>query len=122
VVSLSLTQRIEVGVNKRLLARSVLQNGVYGARPRGEAEVGVLRGVDRGAGAAPTGRGWVTNDADLGAELAVVGLEELDAGDLGDGIGFVGGLERAGEEGLLAHGLLGQPRVDIGAAEAPGLG
>lgn len=52
-----------------------------------------------------------------GAKLAVVALAELDAGDLGHGVGLVGGFERAGEQGLLAHGLRGELGVDAAGAE-----
>ena len=41
----------------------------------------------------------------IGAVLAIVALAELDASDLGHGIGLVGGLEHAGQERVLAHGL-----------------
>ena len=54
--------------------------------------------------------------------LADGGLAELDAGDLGDRVRLVGGPERAGEDGLLVHRLLGQPRTDTGPAEKPGFG
>ena len=33
--------------------------------------------------------------------LGIVGFTHLDAADLGNGIGFVGGFQRAGEQGLL---------------------
>ena len=39
------------------------------------------------------------------AVLLAVRLGELEAGDFGDGVGLVGGLERAGEEAILGHGL-----------------
>ncbi len=42
-----------------------------------------------------------------GAILAVVAFTQLDAGDFGYGVGLVGGLQRAGEQGALCHGLLG---------------
>ena len=54
--------------------------------------------------------------------FAGVGLAELDAGDLGDGVGVVGGLERAGEEGVFADGLGGELGVDTGTAEEEELG
>ena len=53
----------------------------------------------------------------VGAVLAVVALAQLDAGDLGNCIGLVGGLERAGEQGLLRHRLLSQARIDAGAPQ-----
>ena len=58
------------------------------------------------------------HDADgVEAVLAAIGLGHLDSGDLGDGVGLVGGLERAGEEVILAHGLRGVPGVDAGGTE-----
>ena len=44
--------------------------------------------------------------------LSVVAFAELDAGDLGDGVGLVGGFQRASEQGVFAHGLGGQLGVD----------
>ena len=57
-----------------------------------------------------------------GAVLAVVALAQLDAGDLGDGVGFVGGLEQAGEECFFPHRLRGELGVDAGGAEEHQLG
>ena len=51
------------------------------------------------------------------AVLAVVGLAQLDAGDLGHRIGLVGGLEHAGEQLPLVHGLRGVFGIDAGTAE-----
>ena len=51
------------------------------------------------------------------AVLAVVAFAEFDAGDFGDGVGFVGGFQRAGEEGVFAHGLRGELGVNATAAE-----
>lgn len=51
------------------------------------------------------------------AVLIPVSLAEFEAGDFGDGVGFVGGLERAREEAFLRHGLWGFARVDAGTAE-----
>uniref|UniRef100_A0A8R7R825 Uncharacterized protein n=1 Tax=Triticum urartu TaxID=4572 RepID=A0A8R7R825_TRIUA len=51
------------------------------------------------------------------AVLDAVGLAHLDAGDLGDGVPLVGGLERAGEEGALRDGLRRELGVDAGGAE-----
>ena len=51
------------------------------------------------------------------AVLAVEAAAELDAGDLGDRVGAVGLLQRAGEQVLLAQRLRGLARVDAGAAE-----
>ncbi|MEY3838199.1 MAG: hypothetical protein RL304_1181, partial [Verrucomicrobiota bacterium] len=44
-------------------------------------------------------------------------VAELDARDLGDGIGLVGRLERAGQQGVLADRLRGVLRVDAARAE-----
>ena len=49
--------------------------------------------------------------------LATVGLAELDAGDLGDGIPLVGGFQRAAQEVLLLQGLGRQARINAGTAE-----
>jgi hypothetical protein len=51
------------------------------------------------------------------AVLAVVAFAELDAGDLGDGVGFVGGLERAGEEVVFLDRLGAVARVDAARAQ-----
>ena len=53
----------------------------------------------------------------VGAVLAVEAAAQLDAGDLGDGVGAVGLLQRAGEQVLLLERLRGLARVDAGAAE-----
>jgi hypothetical protein len=49
--------------------------------------------------------------------LPAVRLAELDAGDLGDGVRLVGGLERPGQEVFLLHRLRALAGVDAGAAE-----
>ncbi len=49
--------------------------------------------------------------------LAVVAFAELDPGDFGNGVGFVGAFQRAGEQGILAHGLRRQFGVDAAGAE-----
>ena len=51
------------------------------------------------------------------AVLAAVGLAHLDAGELGDGIGIVGGLERAGQQVFLAHRLRRELRVDAARSQ-----
>jgi hypothetical protein len=51
------------------------------------------------------------------AVLAAHGLDVEDAGDLGDGVGVVGGLERAGQQRGLGHRLPRQLGVDAGRAE-----
>ncbi len=61
--------------------------------------------------------------------LAVVALAQGDAGNLGQGVGRVGGLERPGEQRGLANGLRRELRIDAARAEeqqalharAPGL-
>lgn len=52
-----------------------------------------------------------------GAVLTVVALTQLDAGDLGYGVGLVGGLQRAVEQGALCHGLRGELGVDAAGAQ-----
>lgn len=79
----------------------------------GGEDVGVLR-VEIVAGAVEVG-GHGADEA--GAELLAVGLAEADAGDFGDGVGVVGGFERAGEEGRFGDGLGGVFGVNAGAAE-----
>ena len=54
---------------------------------------------------------------EVGAVLAAIGLDHLDAGDLGDRIGLVGRLQRPGQHGILAHRLRRQLRIDAGRAE-----
>lgn len=44
--------------------------------------------------------------------LAVVAFAEFDASDFGNGVGFVGGFQNAGEQGLFAHGLGGKLGID----------
>ena len=58
------------------------------------------------------------HDRDVGGPvLAVVGVAHLDAGDLGDGVGRVGGFQRPGEQGVFADRLGGELGVDAGTAE-----
>ena len=52
-----------------------------------------------------------------GSVLAVVAPAHLDAGDLGDGVGPVGGFKRPGEQVLLPDGLRAEPGIDAGGAE-----
>jgi len=52
-----------------------------------------------------------------GAVLAVVRLAHLQAGDLGDGVGLVGRLQRPGQQVFLAQRLRRQLRIDAGGAE-----
>ena len=53
------------------------------------------------------------HDTDVArAVLAVAAFAQLDASDLGDGVGFVGGFERAGEEVVFLNGLGALSRVD----------
>ena len=66
------------------------------------------------AGAVEVGR---HDAAVVAAVLAVVAFAELDAGDLGDGVGFVGGFEYAGKQSIFAHGLRYGLGVDAAGAE-----
>ena len=52
-----------------------------------------------------------------GAVLPVVAPAHLDAGDLGQGVGPVGGLQRAGEQVFLPHRLGAQLGIDAGGAQ-----
>ena len=54
---------------------------------------------------------------EVAAVLLPVGLAELDAGDLGDGVGLVGRLQIAAEQVFLPHGLGAFPGVDAGTAQ-----
>jgi len=53
----------------------------------------------------------------VAAVLLMVGLAEFDAGDLGDGVGFVGRLQEAAEQVFLPHGLGAFPGVDAGGPQ-----
>ena len=44
---------------------------------------------------------------EVGPVLVPVGLAEFDAGNLGDGVGFIGRFQCAGEQGVLDQGLFG---------------
>ena len=46
---------------------------------------------------------------EVGAILAAIGFDHLDAGDLGDRIGLVGRLQRSGQHGILAQRLRRKP-------------
>ena len=52
-----------------------------------------------------------------GAVLAVVAFAKLDASDLGNGIGLVGGFQSAGEQSVFAHGLRRQLGVNATRAQ-----
>ena len=52
-----------------------------------------------------------------GAVLAVAAFAQLDAGDLGDGIGLVGLFQRAGEKVVLPDRLRAIARVDATGTE-----
>ena len=54
---------------------------------------------------------------EAGPVLAVVGPAHLDPGDLGHGVGGIGGLQGTGQEVGLFHGLGAVPGVDAGASE-----
>ena len=53
----------------------------------------------------------------VAAMLPAVGLGQLDAGDLGDRIPFVGRLERAGEQCVLVDRLRRELRIDAARAQ-----
>ena len=84
----------------------------------GLVEFANQRGQDVAAGEVEVVAGAVEvggHDAEVaGAVLGVVGFAELDASDLGDGVGLVGVLQGAGEQRIFAHGLSGEPRVNAG--------
>ena len=52
-----------------------------------------------------------------GAVLAVHALAQLDAGDLGDGVGLVGRLQRPGQQVFLPDRLRAVARIDAAGAE-----
>ena len=54
---------------------------------------------------------------EVGAVLAAIGLDHLDAGDLGDRIGLVGRLQRPRQHRILAQRLRRQLGIDAGRAE-----
>ena len=54
---------------------------------------------------------------EVAAVLAPVGLAKLDAGDLGDRIGLVGGLERRSQQRILGNRLRRFARIDARGAE-----
>jgi hypothetical protein len=66
------------------------------------------------AGAIEVGR---HHAAEVAAVLAVVAFAQLDAGDLGDGVGLVGRLQLAGQKRILRHGLRREPRIDAARAK-----
>lgn len=53
-----------------------------------------------------------------GPVLAVEGLAELDAGNLCNGVGLIGRLERVGEQVLFLQGLRGEFRINAGAPDS----
>lgn len=54
---------------------------------------------------------------EVAAVLPAVGLAQLDAGDLGDGVPLVGRLQRAGEQRRLGNRLRRQARIDARGTE-----
>ena len=80
---------------------------------QGGNDVGVL-GVVVVAGAIKVGR---HHAAVVGTVLAVVAFAELDAGNLGHGIGLVGWLQNARQQGIFSHRLGGQFGVDAAGTE-----
>ena len=94
------------------LGRSRFCGFVEAANERGQ-HMGVLRVVVI-SGAVEVGRhGGVIADA----VLAAVELAEFQPGDLGDGVGFVGGLKLTAKERVLADRLLRKFWVDASAAQ-----
>lgn len=59
--------------------------------------------------------GW-HNGQEVGAVLDVVAFTHLDAGNLRNGIGFVGVFQRAGEQVFFLHGLGAFSGINAGAA------
>jgi len=57
------------------------------------------------------------DSAIISAVLTVIGFAQFDAGDFSDGVGFVGGFEGAGKQGVFCHGLFCQFRVNTGGPE-----
>ncbi len=54
---------------------------------------------------------------EVAAMLPAIGLSQLDPGDLGDGIGLVGRLERSSQERLFRDRLGGEPWIDAARAQ-----
>ena len=52
-----------------------------------------------------------------GAQLAVVAFAQFDASNFGNGVGFVGWPQRAGEQSTFGHGLRSMARVNAAGAE-----
>lgn len=53
------------------------------------------------------------HDRDVGGPvLSVIGVAHLDAGDLGDGVGGIGGFQRSGEQGVFTDRLGRKLRVN----------
>ena len=57
------------------------------------------------------------NAAVVGSMLAIVGLAQLEPGDLCDGVGLVRWLQRPAKQGLFRNGLRRQSGVDAGRSE-----
>ena len=83
----------------------------------GGNDVGVFRVVVVARAVEVGGHDTTVVDAVAGAVLPVVAFAEFDAGNLGDGVGFVGGFQGAGEQGIFAHRLRGKFGIDATAAE-----
>ena len=49
--------------------------------------------------------------------LTVIALTQLDARNFGNGVGLIGGLQCAGEQGIFAHGLGCQFGIDATGTE-----
>ena len=87
--------------------------GFMEAAEEGGDDVGVFGVVVVARAVEVGGHGGVEEDPVLGAVV----LAEFEAGDFGDGVGFIGGLEGTGEEAVFGHGWGGLAGVDAGAAE-----
>eukprot|EP01022_Parablepharisma_sp_SALTPOND_P036279 TRINITY_DN9838_c0_g1_i1.p1 TRINITY_DN9838_c0_g1~~TRINITY_DN9838_c0_g1_i1.p1 ORF type:complete len:1069 (-),score=237.17 TRINITY_DN9838_c0_g1_i1:780-3986(-) len=91
--------------------------GFVEASDQGRDDVGIFAVVVVARAVEIGGHHAAVVDAMGGAVLPVVAFAELDAGDLGHGIGLVGGLQCAGQQRVLGHRLGGQFRIDAGGAE-----
>lgn len=60
--------------------------------------------------------GWHDSQV-VGAVLDIEAFAHFESGNFGDGVSFVGVLQRGGEQGILGDGLWCQGGVDAGAAE-----
>ena len=98
-------------------AFGVVDLGFVEAADQRRDDVGVFRVVVVAGAVEVGGHDAAVVGAVAVAVLAVVAFAEFDAGDLGDGVGFVGGFQRACEQGVFAHRLRCEFGVDATAAE-----